>query len=244
MTARKARRRPARGLWRRLLWALRHPVKFLFRAVLVFCAAAVLWVGAYRWIDPPVTVLMAAEWLRLGDIRRDWRDLDGISPHMTRAAMGGEDARFCAHYGFDLTEIRKALEEDDRRRGASTITQQVAKNVFLWPQASWLRKGLEAGFAALIETLWPKARTMEVYLNVAEMGEGVFGAEAAARHWFAKGAADLTLAEASRIAAILPNPREWSVARPTAYLTGRARAIAGGAETLRAGGGAACVTMK
>lgn len=227
------RRRNSGGRLRR--WAL--------RIVAAICLAPVLLVLAYRFIDPPVTYLMAAEWVRLGEIRRDWRDLDRISPHMPRAAMGGEDAKFCAHYGFDFDQIRKAMEERDRRRGASTISQQVAKNVFLWPEASWLRKGLEAGFTVLIEALWPKRRIIEVYLNVAEMDEGVFGAEAAAQGYFGIAAADLTLVQAARIAAILPNPKGRDAARPTSYIRRRAAAIADGAETLRGEGRADCLGL-
>ncbi|QIE55543.1 monofunctional biosynthetic peptidoglycan transglycosylase [Pikeienuella piscinae] len=224
---------------RRLFRALaRRVMRLLVTAALV----ASLWVVAYRWIDPPVTYLIASEWLRLGDVSRDWRDLDEISPDMARAAMGGEDAKFCAHYGFDFKSIRMALADERRRRGASTISQQVAKNAFLWPGANWLRKGLEAGFTVLIELSWPKARIMEVYLNIAEMGPGVFGAEAAAQHWFGKPASKLSLREAARIAAILPNPRERNAARPSAYVGHRAGAIADGADTLRAEGRADCVS--
>lgn len=204
----------------------------------VFCVA---WVMAYRWINPPITYLMVTEWLGRGDISRDWRGLDEISPHLARAVMGGEDARFCDHYGFDFIEIRKALAESGRRRGASTISQQVAKNAFLWPDANWLRKGLEAGFTVLIELSWPKSRIMEVYLNIAETGPGVFGAEAAARHWFGKPASDLSLREAARIAAILPNPRERNAARPSGDVQRRAGRIAAGADTLLAEGRADCV---
>lgn len=220
---------------------LRALLRRALRLSLIVAACLCLWVVASRWINPPTTVLIVSEWIRLGDVERDWRSLEDISPHMPRAAMGAEDARFCEHWGFDLIEIRKAMAEERRRRGASTISQQVAKNVFLWPDGSWLRKGLEAGFTVLIELSWPKARIMEVYLNVAEMGPGVFGAEAAARHWFGKSAADLTLAEASRIAAILPNPKERSASRPSGFVSGRARAAAAGAETLRAEGRAACI---
>ncbi|WP_340107244.1 monofunctional biosynthetic peptidoglycan transglycosylase [Pikeienuella sp. HZG-20] len=222
-------------------WA-RKARRRAFRLVLALTLFAVCWVVAYRWVNPPITYLIAAEWIRLGDVSRDWRDLDEISPDLARAVMGGEDARFCAHYGFDVEAIRKALSEKKRRRGASTITQQVAKNAFLWPDSNWVRKGLEAGFTVLIEMSWPKARIMEVYLNIAEMGPGVFGAEAAARHWFGKSAADLSLREAARIAAILPNPRERSAARPSGYVQRRAGAIARGADTLRAEGRAACVS--
>lgn len=163
---------------------------------------------------------------------------------MPRAAMGGEDARFCGHPGFDFEAIRAAMQESGRRRGASTITQQVAKNVFLWPGANWLRKGLEAGFTVLIELSWPKWRIMEIYLNVAEMGEGVFGAEAAARRWFGKSAADLSLTEAARIAAILPSPRKRSASQPSSYVRSRTRAIMSGARTLEADGRAECVSSR
>lgn len=235
-----ARARLRRLRWRQ--WRRRLRRRFL-RGALILMLIPPLWVSAYRWIDPPITYLMAAEWVRLGDIQRDWRDLEEISQDLPRAAMAGEDARFCAHWGFDLVEIRKALLEGDRRRGASTITQQVAKNVFLWPDASWLRKGLEAGFAGLIELLWPKRRIMEVYLNVAEMDAGVFGAEAAAQGYFARGADALSLEQASRIIAALPNPKERDPSRPTDYLARRARAISDGAETLRLNGGADCLGL-
>lgn len=199
-----------------------------------------LWVGVYRWVDPPITYLIASEWIRLGEVSRQWRDLEEMSPHFPRAAMAGEDARFCAHFGFDIEEIRKALAEEDRRRGASTISQQVAKNVFLWPDASWTRKGLEAGFTVLIEALWPKARIIEVYLNVAETGIGAFGAEAGAQRYFGGSAADASLRQAALIVAALPNPKVRDPARPSAFLNRRARSIADGAETLRRSGGASC----
>ncbi|MEM8754619.1 MAG: monofunctional biosynthetic peptidoglycan transglycosylase, partial [Pseudomonadota bacterium] len=172
-----------------------------------------------------------------------WRDLDAISPHLPLATMGGEDARFCAHYGFDFEEIRKALAEEDRRRGAATLTQQVAKNAFLWPDASWTRKGLEAGFALLIEAMWPKRRIMEVYLNVAEWDEGVFGAEAAARRYFGVSASDLSLRQAALLAAILPNPKGRDAAGPSDFVARRAGAIADGAETLRRNGGSDCLGL-
>ena len=216
----------------------RHVVLIAIRGLLALSLFAALWVSVYRWIAPPITTLMITEWVRLGDLTRDWRDLDEISPDLIRAVIAAEDARFCAHFGFDLDEIRKALAEDHRRRGASTLTQQAAKNVFLWPDPSWARKGLEAGFTILIELFWPKARTMEIYLNVAEFGPGVFGAEAGAKRAFGKSAADLTLDEAARLAAILPNPRERSAAGVT---RARAARIADGAETLRRTGRAACV---
>jgi monofunctional biosynthetic peptidoglycan transglycosylase len=203
----------------------------------------VLWVAAYRWVNPPGGIYMAAEALRLGGIERDWRDLDAMAPALPRSVMAAEDARFCDHLGFDFQAIRDAIEERDRGRfrGASTITQQVAKNVFLWHGGGWLRKGLEAGFTVLIEAIWPKRRILEVYLNTAEFAEGVFGAEAAARHHFGRGAEALTPGQAARLAAVLPNPKERSAARPSEYIQRRARAIRAGAETLRAEGRDACV---
>lgn len=232
----RLRRQRRRARWRRIR-------RFLFRLALVLVLFPPLWVASYRVIDPPVTFLIVHEWARLGDVERSWRDLEEISPHLARAVMGGEDARFCDHWGFDFEEIAKALEDEGRRRGASTLTQQVAKNVFLWPDASWLRKGLEAGFAALIEAFWSKRRIMEVYLNVAEMDEGVFGAEAAAQRYFGVSAADLTPVQSARIAAVLPNPKDRNAARPTDYLRRRAAAIADGAATLLAEGRAECVAV-
>lgn len=226
-----------RALIRRVRRGARRAGRLALRAVLAFALATALWVSAYRWVDPPITALMVMEWIRLGDLERDWRPLDEISPHLVRAVMAAEDARFCGHFGFDLTEIRNALAEEGRRRGASTITQQTAKNVFLWPDASWVRKGLEAGFTVLIELLWPKARTMEVYLNVAEFGPGVFGAEAGARRAFGVGAGALSRDQAARLAAVLPSPRRRTAGGVSAA---RAAVIADGAATLQADGRAAC----
>jgi monofunctional biosynthetic peptidoglycan transglycosylase len=215
----------------------------LLRLAVGFVALSVGWTALYAVANPPVTLLMLLEWRRLGDIERSWRDLEAISPNLVRAVIAAEDARFCDHRGFDLDAIRQAIaeREDGRFRGASTISQQTAKNAFLWPRSDWARKGLEAGFTVLIEAIWGKRRIMEVYLNVAEFGEGVFGAEAAARRWFDRSAAELTLAQAARLAAILPSPRARNAARPSAFVAGRARSIAGGAETIRAEGRDACV---
>ncbi len=227
---------PGRRRLRRLLW---WPVRLALWAVLL----AVLWVAAYRVIDPPGGFYMASEALRLGGVERDWRDLDEIAPSLARSVMAAEDARFCDHMGFDFDAIREAIEERERGRfrGASTISQQVAKNAFLWHGRSWARKGLEAGFTVLIEALWPKRRIIEVYLNTAEFGVGVFGAEAAARHHFGRDAARLSAEQAARLAAVLPNPKERSAAAPSAFVAKRARAIRAGAATLEAGGRDACV---
>ena len=146
-----------------------------------------------------------------------WRGLKQISPHLVDAAIAAEDARFCSHHGFDMEAIQKALDhnaEGGRIRGGSTISQQTAKNVFLWPGRDWIRKGLEAGYTVLIEAVWSKRRIMEVYLNVVEWAPGVYGAQAASRHWFGKDARDLSPREAARLAAILPAPRRYQAAAP------------------------------
>ncbi len=204
--------------------------------------AAVL---AHRLVGPPMTTLMVSRLVEGEGLQRSWRPLRRVSPNLVRAVIAAEDARFCAHRGFDLEAIRKAMKHNERRpgrmRGASTITQQTAKNVFLWPGRGWVRKGFEAGYTVLIEALWGKRRTMEVYLNVAEWGPGVYGAEAAARHWFGSSAAELTPQQAARLAAILPSPRKWKAANPGPYVRGRASRIQAAMGDVRAGGLDACV---
>lgn len=230
-----ARRKP------RLLFRLLRPA---LRLVAHALAAVVIWVGAYAVIDPPGGIYFVQEWWRLGRVERDWRDLDDIAPDLARAVMAAEDAKFCDHWGFDLDAIGQALEANEkgrRLRGASTISQQVAKNVFLWHGRSWLRKGLEAGFTLLIEAIWTKRRILEVYLNTVEFGEGVFGAEAAAQHHFGRPAAKLTLDQAARLAAVLPDPKGRDPRRGTAFMNGRAAAIADGARTLAGEGRDGCI---
>ena len=190
-------------------------------------------------VPPPATPYMIAERWRLGTAAHDWVALDRVAPVMARAAVAAEDANFCLHWGFDMEAIRDAIDEG-RGRGASTISQQVAKNVFLWQGRSWPRKALEAALTPLIEALWSKRRILEVYLNVAEFGEGVFGVQAAARHHFGVDAADLSAVQAARLAAILPDPKDRDPARPTPFLRGRAAAILDGAETIAADGRARC----
>lgn len=201
--------------------------------------AAMLVTGVYWFIDPPTTILTEMERHRLGGVARAWRDLEAISPNLVRAVIASEDARFCDHPGFDAEAIEAAFAQLGRGRliGGSTISQQTAKNVFLWPARSWLRKGLEVPFTALIELIWGKRRIVEVYLNVAEFGEGVFGVQAAAQHWFKRDADALTPLQAARLAAILPAPRSRD---PNAQ-TRRARRILHGMETVRANGMADCV---
>jgi len=220
--------RPAGGK-RKRPWYLR-PLRWLRYAVLLFVAGSVAGVLLFRFVPVPFTPLML---IRLAEQRsegkpmrleKSWRSLDRISPHLPEAVVASEDQRFFQHRGFDWDAIGSAFTANGRGRrklGASTISQQTAKNVFLWPDRTWLRKGLEAYFTALIEALWPKRRILEVYLNVIEMGDGVYGAEAAARRYFQIPASDLNAAQAALIAASLPNPRVWSPARPTGHLQRR-----------------------
>ncbi|HPG21533.1 MAG TPA: monofunctional biosynthetic peptidoglycan transglycosylase [Amaricoccus sp.] len=221
------------GLIRRMV---RRALRWAAFAVLV---VAVL-VLALRWVNPPVTWLMASEWWRLGAIEREWRALPAMSPYLPLSAVAAEDADFCVHSGFDIAGIRAALADDTRLRGGSTISQQVAKNVFLWPARSWLRKGLEAGFTVLIEILWPKRRILEVYLNVAEFDAGVFGVEAASRRYFGIGAADMGPQRAARLMAVLPDPKHRSPVSGTAFIRRRGAAIESGAATIREDGRADC----
>ena len=201
-------------------------------ALVVF---TVLQVAVLRFVDPPFSAFMAARQFEAwgkGDwdfrVAYDWRDLDRVSPHVAVAVIAAEDQRFAEHGGFDFVAIRKAREAHARGgklRGASTISQQVAKNLFLWSGGSWVRKGIEAWYTLLVEALWPKARIIEVYVNVAEFGDGVYGAQAAARTWYGKDAAALAPAEAARLAAVLPSPRRSSVPNPGPYVRGRTSAI-------------------
>lgn len=214
--------------------------RMLLRLAVLGLALATGLVLVLRWVNPPVTYLMLAERARLGGIARTWVPLEAMSTDVALSAVAAEDANFCRHAGFDLDGIRAALADRGRRRGGSSISQQVAKNVFLWPERSWLRKGLEVGFTLLIEALWPKRRILEVYLNVAEMGEGVFGVDAAARRYFGVGATDLGPQRAGRLMAVLPDPRRRSPVSGTAFIAQRGAAIARGAATLRADGRAAC----
>lgn len=213
----------------------------LARGLLGLAAVVVGWVALYGLIPPPTTVLIETERARLGGVRREALDFDALPDLVRLAFPAAEDARFCEHWGIDPQAVQAALGENGRLRGASTITQQVAKNAFLWPGRSWLRKGLEAGFAGLVELMWSKRRILEVYLSVAEMGEGTFGLEAAARAHFGKGAAALSPRQAALIAAALPDPRGRDPARPSGFLARRAAAIEEGARTLAATGRGGCV---
>jgi monofunctional glycosyltransferase len=206
----------------------------------VAALAVVLLVLLFRWVNPPPGPYMLAESLRRGGIARDWIALDAMADYLPLSAAAAEDADFCRHFGFDLKGIRAALADDQRLRGGSSISQQVAKNVFLWQDRSWLRKGLEAGFTALIELLWPKRRIMEVYLNVAEIGDGVFGVEAAARQFWGLSAADLGPQRSARMMAVLPDPKGRSPVSGSGFVARRGASIERGAATIRADGRGAC----
>lgn len=204
---------------------LRKIWKFTVRAVLGFFAFTILWVCLYRWVNPPITMLQIIEG-REGD--RAWCDIDELGAELPLAVMASEDQRFLKHNGFEWGAIERAIEHNKKskkKRGASTISQQTAKNVFLWPARSWVRKGLEVYFTFLIETLWPKERIMEVYLNVIEMGPQTFGAHAASQRYFKKVPGKLSRREAALIAACLPQPRKSNPGKPSAYLSGRGEKI-------------------
>jgi monofunctional biosynthetic peptidoglycan transglycosylase len=221
----------------------------ILAAVLVLAGLVLASVAVHRLVPPPMTFLMVTRSLEGEGLSYRWRSLDDISPRLVEAVIASEDSTFCAHRGFDMKAIEKALKANARAekrggtriRGGSTISQQTAKNVFLWPGRDWVRKGLEAGYTLLIETVWGKRRVMEVYLNVAEWAPGVYGAEAAARHWFGKSAADLSPREAARLAAILPSPRRYDAASPGPYVRRRASRVQAAMGTVRNDGLAACV---
>jgi monofunctional biosynthetic peptidoglycan transglycosylase len=206
--------KPRRSIGRRLsIW--------LGKALLAFIALSILMVTVYRFVPPPFTWTMAGDVLAGHGATKYWRSLDRIDPNMPRAAIAAEDARFCSHNGFDYDAIAAAMYRNAQGgkvlRGGSTISQQVAKNVFLWQGGGFFRKGLEAWFTVLIELIWPKRRIMEVYLNVAETGIGTYGAEAGAQRYFKHGADRLTRAEAARIAAVLPLPKKRAGAAPKGF---------------------------
>ena len=207
------------GRWGRLVVA----------AVLAWVALTVLLVLPWRWIPPPTTAFMLQE--RVfggGTVHHQWVRWDDISPHLPIAAVAAEDQKFPGHFGFDFDSIADAMEEKrrgGRLRGASTISQQVAKNLYLWPGQNLVRKGLEAYFTVAIELMWPKRRILEVYLNVAEFGPGVFGVLAASRHAFLREPGDLTPRQAATLVAVLPSPKRMSAARPSEYVMRRAREI-------------------
>ena len=223
-----------------------RPVLTLFLLLLLLGSGGLV---LQRFLPVPATFLMATRLTEGEGWDYRWRSLDRISPRLVEAVIASEDSTFCAHRGFDMEAIERALKANARSekrgsgriRGGSTISQQTAKNAFLWPGRDWIRKGLEAGYTVAIETVWGKRRIMEVYLNVAEWAPGVYGAEAASRHWFDKSADDLTAREAARLAAILPSPRRYSASAPGPYVRRRTSRIQAAMGTVREQGLAACV---
>ncbi|SFR52419.1 monofunctional biosynthetic peptidoglycan transglycosylase [Yoonia tamlensis] len=204
-------------------------------AVLGFVLLATL---VYAVVPPPTTPYMLSERARIGSIKYDWTPIEQIAPVMARSAVAAEDANFCLHWGLDVNAIRDAM--DRGRGGASTISQQVIKNTYLWHGRSWLRKAIEALWTPLSEAVWSKRRILELYLNIAEFDEGVFGVQAAAGHYFGVDAADLTPTQAARLAAILPAPKSRSASNPSPFVRDRTRAIISGAQTIAADGRAEC----
>lgn len=205
---------------------IRRLFRFILKVLGWFVLISALLVLLFKWLPVPLTPLMAIRYFEHPEegIRHEWVPMDEISPKLQLAVVASEDQNFMKHSGFDFDAIEKALEHNrkaKRTHGASTISQQTAKNVFLWPQRSWLRKGLEAYFTFLIENLWSKHRILEVYLNSIEMGKGIYGAEAAAKYWFHKPAEKLSAYEAAALAAILPNPREYRANPSSNYIQQR-----------------------
>lgn len=201
------------------------------RALLWFAAASIVLVLVLRWVPPPGTALMVERKVQSWfsgepiNLQRDWEPWERIADDLKVAVIAGEDQKFASHWGFDIPAIQAAFAHNERGgniRGASTLTQQVAKNLFLWSGRSWLRKGLEAWFTGLIELFWSKERILEVYLNSVEWGPGVFGAQAAARYHFGVDASRLSRQQAAQLAAVLPSPLKWNAGRPSAYVASRA----------------------
>ena len=190
------------------------------RLILYFIIGSVLWVVAYKFVPPPFTLTMMGDVMSGRSVGKDWMSLSEISPSMARAAIAAEDAKFCTHGGFDRDAIAKAAQRNARGgriRGGSTISQQTAKNAFLWQGGGYFRKGLEAWFTLLIENVWGKRRIMEVYLNIAETGIATYGVNAGAQRYYGHDASNLTAAESARIAAILPLPKKREAVAPRGY---------------------------
>lgn len=219
----------------------RNWLKFISRIILKiavwFTGLSLFLVVLFKWVPVPVTHLMlirTAQQITDGEkiiLKHDWVSINKISPYMQLAAVCSEDQNFFSHHGFDFGAMKKAIKESKKKngklRGASTISQQTAKNVFLWPGRSWIRKGLEVWFTSLIELIWGKKRILEVYLNSIEMGNGIYGAEAAAQNYFGTTASKLSKYQAASVIAILPSPRKWNASKPGPYVQSRTQWIIG-----------------
>ena len=213
---------PKRSLKQRITWLA---LKYGCMCFAAFVLVSTFWIIFYRFVNPPVTPLMVLRHFQEEeDLRKRWRNYEEISPDFLLAVIAAEDQLFFQHKGFDLKQIQAAIDErlkGGRLRGGSTISQQVAKNAFLWPGRSWLRKGLEAWFTVGIELCWTKERILEVYVNVAEMGRGIYGVESAAQHYYQKPASELTRAECALLATVLPDPRDRSPLNPSGSMRER-----------------------
>ena len=238
MTA-KPRTRPAKPSQPAPRSLLRRGLGLCARAFLAVAAFYLVLILLFSFLPPPGNLYQWQESWRLGGIQRDWVGWDEIAPEMGRAVVAGEDANFCLHWGFDMAAIRDAIDSGTNR-GASTLSQQVVKNVFLWQGRSWLRKAMEAALTPVVELIWSKQRILEMYLNQAEFAEGVFGVQAAAQHYWGIDARDLSPTQAARLAAVLPNPKDYDAGSPGPYVRNRARQINSGADTIKADGRAGC----
>ncbi|MFN4099689.1 MAG: monofunctional biosynthetic peptidoglycan transglycosylase [Pararhodobacter sp.] len=215
----------------RIAKAIRRMLRWLVLGLTGALVVLVLWIGLYRFVNPPTGFYMWSESRRLGGVSQTWVPFSDISQSMPLSVVAAEDVNFCRHWGLDMGAIRAALDEGGAR-GASTITQQVVKNTFLWHGRTWVRKALEALITPVVEILWSKERILEVYLNVAEFDEGVFGVQAAAQRYFSVDASDLTSRQSALLASVLPAPQSRNAARPTDFMQRRARSIADGAATI------------
>jgi monofunctional glycosyltransferase len=218
--------------------------RFTANAALWFVIVSVLWVTAYRFIPPPITATMIGNAIEGDGLTRDWMSLSAMDPDMARAAIAGEDGKFCSHDGFDTAAISKAIRHNSRGgriRGGSTISQQVAKNAFLWQGGGYVRKAFEAWFTLLVENIWGKRRIMEVYLNIAETGIGTYGANAGSQRYFGHDASRLAPIEAGRIAAILPLPQKRAAISPTGFVRRHGDRLAAMVGVVRREGLDACL---
>ena len=224
---------------------IRRLFGWLFKGLFIFVVGSVLWVLLYRFVNPPITFTQMGDLIGGNGVTASWRPIGEIDRNLVRAVIAGEDARFCSHYGFDADAIEAAFRRNAEgrgvMRGGSTISQQTAKNAFLWQGGGWFRKALEAWFTLLIELLWSKERIMEVYLNVAETGIGTYGAEAGAIRYFNHGADRLSVQEAARIAAVLPLPKRRDAIDPGGFTRRHGNAIAARMGVVGRDGLDACV---
>jgi monofunctional biosynthetic peptidoglycan transglycosylase len=239
-----SRKKPVAGpkgifprLWQRVSWlSVRWWAARILAGITALYAALIL---VFAFVPPPINFYQIGEAWRLGGIEKDWVGWDEIAPEMALSVVAAEDANYCLHWGFDMAAIRVAIEEGEGR-GASTLSQQMVKNTFLWHGRNWLRKAAEAALTPVVEVVWTKRRILHVYLNTVEFDEGIFGVQAAAQHYFGVDARDLSAMQSARLAAVLPDPKGRDAAEPSSFVRSRTRSIMAGAETIAADGRANC----